>query len=697
MENTPNTFFNINLDNITEQVETLIYGATEVIKEDPNLPKYYPFKLPIEYLADSDKHLLSPIVEADLELVESQDKESGNNDSKKSESGNNDSKKSESGNNDSKKSESGNCMYHYLFKPTHEFGKHMMPRWKKHFTSNADFLSDSQQVVHNMNEYSKQCNTNQVKCDQLKKIWKDTRQDSHFLEKYSFMDWKMLKYLNESASFLQAVSIVNISSPLMSLFIPIVFMIFPFIILKLQQIPITFSTYIDTLKTVARNHFIGRTLASLEGISWEKMIYLFFTIGLYLMQIYQNINSCYRFYRNMTKISEQLYQLKEYTQYSIKSMETFASLNQHPSYTPFLEDLKSRILHLKKLAELLNAVSPPTPHLRIWEAGYMLRCYYELHSNQDLADSIQYSFGFEGYINNLLGIKANLANGAISAATYMTDKDTEIVAQYYPPYVNKPADEIVVNDCSFNHNIIITGPNAAGKTTMLKTSTINIIFSQQTGFGFYRECRLNPYTHIHSYLNIPDTSGRDSLFQAESRRCKEILDIIQETTTNPQQTSRHYCIFDELYSGTNPEEATKSAYSFLLYLSKFDNVDFVLTTHYFEVCKRFTLLHNKKAHSGSPVTASKGDVLNVQRCKKSKTVENYKMEVVVQDSGKIMYTYKLKPGISDVHGAVKILEDMQYPDEILKSIYQMSDTKNRAKRSCAKDRKKKDAPILLSP
>jgi DNA mismatch repair ATPase MutS len=161
-------------------------------------------------------------------------------------------------------------------------------------------------------------------------------------------------------------------------------------------------------------------------------------------------------------------------------------------------------------------------------------------------------------------------------------------------------------------NIIITGPNASGKTTILKSTLINVIFSQQFGCGFYDEATIVPYKHIHSYLNIPDTSGRDSLFQAESRRCKEILDIIQETEST-MSNSRHCCIFDELYSGTNPEEAVESAYSFLLYLSKFDNVDFILTTHYFEVCKRF---------------------------KKSDRVDNYKMDVAVDELGKIKYTYK---------------------------------------------------------
>jgi DNA mismatch repair protein MutS len=185
--------------------------------------------------------------------------------------------------------------------------------------------------------------------------------------------------------------------------------------------------------------------------------------------------------------------------------------------------------------------------------------------------------------------------------------------------------------------MIISAPNAAGKTTLLKSTAINILFSQQVGCGFYQGCSLVPYTHIHSYLNIPDTSGRDSLFQAESRRCKEIIDIV----SSPENTgARHFAILDELYSGTNPKEAGKSAYAFLKYLSKYENVDFMLTTHYVYVCKKF---------------------------KKSSKIRNYKMGVCpkVNEPGEYTFTYKLEPGISKIQGAMKILREMDYPKEML--------------------------------
>ena len=65
-------------------------------------------------------------------------------------------------------------------------------------------------------------------------------------------------------------------------------------------------------------------------------------------------------------------------------------------------------------------------------------------------------------------------------------------------------------------NILITGPNASGKTTTIKSILINLIMGQQFGMGCYRKASISVYDYFHSYLNIPDTSGRDSLFQAEA-------------------------------------------------------------------------------------------------------------------------------------------------------------------------------------
>jgi len=593
-----------------KQIEDYMNGKTE---DDIKVVKpSSPFHLPITYLDNSVIHQLSPIVANDLEL-ETNDELNNTNTNK-----------------------SG---YDALFSPKHAFAKNMVKEWKRQYTTNIPFLQDTQSVLRQMPEYKAKMSrqTYQMDCEQMTEIWKDTKEDPYFLEKYSYMDWEMLNHLNHSSSFLQTLALANITSPLMSLIIPILFLIFPFIILKIQNIPISFDVYIDTLKSIAKNHFIGKTLMNMQNLNWMNVVYMLCTFGLYLMQIYQNVTACFRFYRNINKVNDQLCYMREYLDYSIHSMDTFVAINgDKPTYRAFLGDIAKYSVCLKRLSQELEQIRPFKPQVsKMGELGYMLKCYYELYADEEYSQSLLFSYSFEGYINNMMGVHDNLSANAIKFAEYDTAGDFLVKGQYYPQH--KDID-YVTNDCSFDKNIIITGPNASGKTTILKTTTINIIFSQQLGCGFYESCTLNPYTHIHSYLNIPDTSGRDSLFQAESRRCKEILDVILATDVS---STRHFCIFDELYSGTNPVEATKSAYSFLLYLTKFANVDFALTTHYVSICKKF---------------------------KKSEHIRNHKMNATIDDLGKMHYTYKMKQGISKIQGAIRILEEMNYPKEILDNV-----------------------------
>jgi DNA mismatch repair ATPase MutS len=206
---------------------------------------------------------------------------------------------------------------------------------------------------------------------------------------------------------------------------------------------------------------------------------------------------------------------------------------------------------------------------------------------------------------------------------------------YYPKFITNKSSTIVKNDCSLHKNIIITGPNASGKTTTLKTTLINILLSQQFGFGCFKSLKLQPFNYFHCYLNIPDTSGRDSLFQAEARRCKEIIDCIND---NDQLT--HFCIFDELYSGTNPDEAITSAGAFMDYIVKNDNIACMLTTHYIALCKKLS---------------------------KNKKIKNYHMNVT-KTNNNITYSYLMQTGISHIKGGLKVLHDMKYPQEILNNI-----------------------------
>lgn len=572
---------------------------------DTSKPLHDGFHLPITYVDPKYVHSLTPQVSADLELTTDI---CGN----------------------------GIVMYDHILKPRTAFARNMITDWNKQFTTDVSFLRDSQAVLKNMARHSMKMESSAVQCDKVMEIWKDTKEDPRFFERYSYIEWDVFRDLNESQGFLQTLSVINMSSPILGFILPVIFFILPFVLLKIQRVPITFSTYLVVLKDVAKHHFIGSMIHNIQSISWDKLIYILVTAGLYLLQIYQNYTSCVRFYKNINKINGHLCDIQVYLDHSILSIDTFVELNGTlPTYVDFCDNAKSQLVILRQFRSRLDSIQPfQAGFYKITEIGYMLKCFYQLHSDTELESALRYSIGFEGYIDNLSGIEENLSAGVVSYATFSDTARCEFRQQYYPAYANC---KHVKNDCDLRKNMIITGPNASGKTTVLKTTIMNVIFTQQFGVGFYQFGSLKPYEFIHSYLNIPDTSGRDSLFQAESRRCKDIIDVIN----SPDNVgARHFCIFDELYSGTNPTEATLSAQAFLTYLSDKPSVDFILTTHYISICKKL---------------------------RKHDRIENYKMSVRM-DNERITYTYKMKSGISKVKGGILILEEMNYPAEILRML-----------------------------
>ena len=588
------------------------------------------FKLPITFV-DADKlHTLNEHILTDLEL-----REDGNvsNESTTTSNGKTD---------DVPEPEcpppQTKTMYDHLFNPKTIYGKQFLSHWATHYTSDVTFLKQTQIVMKHFSPPQSSSSSETSIVDQyndIHAIWNSIQFDKHFKDKFGYVDIQMLEPLNSSSFFLQILSLQNLASPVISLLTPLIILIIPFILLKIQAVPVSFSSYISSLKRIAQYHPIGKIFDNFSSIPWDKRIYIFISIAFYFIQIYQNIISCHRFYKNMFLIHNNINKFSAYIEHSIRNISYFHSVTKNlSSYKKFSEE---SAMHAHVLSELYSDIKTVMPFkltfANIANIGTIMKYYYQLFANDSVKNAISYSFGFNSYFEHLCGLKTLILNKKIAPCTYVnSSKKTYFASSYYAPLMNCNP---VKNKVILNKKTTITGPNAAGKTTLIKSTLLNIIFTQQFGYGFYKKAKLSPYHYLHSYLNIPDTSGRDSLFQAESRRCREILSSLLE-----HDTKRHFCIFDELYSGTNPYEAVASAYGFIKYLNKYNNLDLFLTTHYTNLCE---LLQNE----------------NVQNM-------HMKIEMSGQD-GQIKYLYQLDKGISSIKGGIKVLEDLDYPEDIITS------------------------------
>ena len=525
----------------------------------------------------------------------------------------------------------------------------------EYYTTDVDFIKDNQKLLKtftplkNSNDadapqehFSEE--TSKFKYGKIIKTWNEIKGDTGFKEKYYYIDWPMWEFLNRSQPFLQFMSIYNMTSPVISLFVPIIILIIPFFIIRLKGLKLTMQEYIDILKVVISQHALGKLFTQFNSVSFQEKIYLVASAGFYVFSIYQNILVCYRFNENMKKIHGYFDDFKHYLNYTIDSMNNYNKYSEQLiTHNEFNKIVNDKMIVLNEIKSKLDVVSEFKYDIKkLTEIGHILKTFYEIYNNTIYEEALMYSFGFNGYIDCIIGLQENIKEGKINFAQF-TNKRNEnknkiknkniFKNNYYACLKDK---KHVKNTIKLNKNIIISGPNASGKTTIIKSTLINIIVSQQFGCGFYDSALLKPYDHIHCYLNIPDTSGRDSLFQAEARRCKEIIDIIDE---NDKRNDTHFCAFDELYSGTNPEEATISAIAFMKYITKNKNVNSILTTHFIDVCNNLD---------------------------KHKMIENHYMETNKKEN-KLEYLYELKKGISKVKGGINVLYEMNYPSEIIEN------------------------------
>jgi len=568
-------------------------------KDVPDINNY--FKLPIFY--NKDKVELNKNIINDLELVETID-------------------------------QSCNPIYTYYFDNDNDISKKIITQTANYYTTDVNFLKENQ---HLLKEYKKLDNKYTKYSPNYKNIldiWNEIKIENGFKEKYCYVDWEKLDFLNSSVLFLQFASLYNLFSPIISLFVPIIIMLIPFLIIKLKGLDLTFSQYIVILKIVAQQNAIGKLFTiNFFDISLQERIYIIVSAALYLYSIYQNIMVCVRFHTNMKNIHNYFKEINIYINHTLSSMRNYMNYSKNLlTHTDFNNNLIIKMNLLENIRVKLEKITDYNlcNIKKLAEIGNVLKYFYELHTDKEYEEAIIFSFGFNGYIDCIEGLQNNIVERKINFTSFVKEnKKNEISKSYYASLKN---NNPIKNTIKFKKNIIITGPNASGKTTVLKSTLINIILTQQFGCGFYDSAKLKPYTHIHCYLNIPDTSGRDSLFQAEARRCKEIIDSI-----NNYDEETHFCVFDELYSGTNPEEAEISATAFMKYLTKRKNVSCLLTTHFIKVCKNL---------------------------RKNPNIINCHMVAEKKDK-RIKYFYKLKNGISHVKGGIDILTEMNYPKEII--------------------------------
>ncbi len=196
------------------------------------------------------------------------------------------------------------------------------------------------------------------------------------------------------------------------------------------------------------------------------------------------------------------------------------------------------------------------------------------------------------------------------------------VKDVYHLFLKDPVENTILFQTGMNF-LFLTGPNMAGKTTLLKALAI-AVFLSHLGMGVpASSMKLTTFSSLFSSLNASDNlSIGYSYFYSEVLRVKKAAEILR-------QSRRSFMIFDELFKGTNVKDAFDGSLLVIEGLVQWNSSVFILSSHLLELEKEI---------------------------KKQPNVFFKSFESSIVD-GKPMFSFKMVDGVSDERLGLVILKN----------------------------------------
>ena len=451
-------------------------------------------------------------------------------------------------------------------------------------------------------------------------IWKNRTQEFNQIYEILYFKNSYLQGFNMSEWFLKIYNYFQIIFiPLYGLFSPIIFFILPYLIVRfLFGIKIPIKLYYNI---ITKTFFSSSMITGLFGKSKFTFIFDYIYKGLTLFMYSYGIY-------NSFKVAITLNNLINLIHKKVNHLARFIKI----SYELY-QEVKG-IFNLDPLTvsylELWDSVFEKEPYL-LSDKGKILRTFFILLTGYHKFTPLLQMVGMIDSIHSITSLYVN-NNNYYSYPEYKNENKPFLECnQIWNPFLD--CNQAVKNDFKINNpeenvkennNIIITGPNASGKSTFIKSIVLGILFSQTLSIVPSNKMILSPFTLLNTYLNIPDAKGRESLFEAEMYRAKHHINSVKELKDNQLA----FVVMDEIFNSTNYEEGVAGAYIIAKELGQYKNSLSIITTHFGYL--------TKLANTSNYI--------------------NYMFDVdKVED--KIIKSYKIKNGVSKQYLALDLLEN----------------------------------------
>lgn len=214
-------------------------------------------------------------------------------------------------------------------------------------------------------------------------------------------------------------------------------------------------------------------------------------------------------------------------------------------------------------------------------------------------------------------------SGHVERPTFIDEKKIEAKNVYHPILSNP-----VGNPVNFKKINLVTGSNASGKSTYVKSVAVNAILAQTVNLVNAENFNIKKGRILTSMAIKDDVEAGESYFVAEIKSLKRIVD-------DSNKNSDSYYFIDEILKGTNTIERISASSSIIEDLIKKDSLAFV-ATHDIELTSMF-----------------------------GANVENIHFREYVDENEGISFDYRLHNGPSNTTNAIKLLKTMGFPDQIV--------------------------------
>ncbi|MCP4458858.1 MAG: hypothetical protein GY816_12675 [Cytophagales bacterium] len=195
-------------------------------------------------------------------------------------------------------------------------------------------------------------------------------------------------------------------------------------------------------------------------------------------------------------------------------------------------------------------------------------------------------------------------------------------------------DHPVGNSLIIKNNIVLTGSNASGKSTFLRSLAINALLANSVGYTFSKSWRSTNFCTHSIICKRDNTLFGLSLFQNELKRLHLSIQNVQSN-----KKLNHLLFFDEILSGTNDTERNILILSTVKFFLPFTNVKIIISTHDLILANKLVDLDFESYYFR----------------------HSYKGK-------KLVFDYKLLNGLSESTNALELLSTCSFPDSFLKIV-----------------------------